>query len=168
MCPKGLIEQYYAQKQLEYRLLEMMIKANHLKRVDKRLGVIKLHLEGMKNSEIARKTDYSRARVGQLIKEYDEKGLVEFARHKYGGNRQALTFAQEAAILKEFDEKMAKGEVVTAVKIKKRFDEVRGKDTGHGYIYMLLKRHDVRLGVPRGAHPKKASEAEIEASKKLT
>jgi len=168
MEPRGLLPGYFAEKELEYRLLEMMIKANHLKRVDKRLGVIKLHLEGMKNSEIARKTGYSRARVGQLIKEYNEQGLMEFARHKYGGNRQALTYAQEAAILKEFDELMAKGEVVTVAKIKKKFDEVRGKDTGRGYIYMLLKRHGVRLVVPRGSHPKKANETSIEASKKLT
>jgi hypothetical protein len=32
---------------------------------------------------------------------------------------------------------------------------------------MLLERHDWRMVMPRGKHPKKASEAEIEASKKL-
>jgi len=164
MEPRGLLPEYLAEKELAYRMLMMLIKANDRKRVDRRLQVIKLHLDGMRNSDIARKTDYSRARVGQLIKEYSEQGLAEFAKHKYGGNRQALTFAQEAAILREFEEEMSQGKVVTAALIKKRFDEVRGKDTGRGYVYMLLKRHDFRLCVPRGAHPKKASEAEIEAS----
>jgi len=59
------------------------------------------------------------------------------------------------------------GQQVTAVDIKKAFDEERGKDTGSGYIYMVLKRHKWRMVMPRGKHPKKATEAEIEASKKL-
>ena len=168
MEPRGLLQEYLAEKELVYRMLTMLIKANDRKRVDRRLQVIKLHLDGMRNSDIARKTDYSRARVGQLIKEYNEQGLVEFAKHKYGGNRKSLTFAQEAAILQEFEEEMNKGKVVTAALIKKKLDEVRGKDTGRGYVYMLLKRHDFRLCVPKGTHPKKASQKDIEASKKLT
>ncbi len=52
--------------------------------------------------------------------------------------------------------------------IKKAFDKKRGKDTGRGYVYMLLKRHKVRKVMPRTAHPKKATEEVIEASKKLT
>ncbi len=61
-----------------------------------------------------------------------------------------------------------KGEIVTVADIKAEFDRVIGKDTGRGYIYMLLKRHNWRLVMPRSRHPKKADEAEIEASKKLT
>jgi len=168
MEPRGLLPEYIDKRELEYRTLVMLMKANELKRVERRLQVIKLHLDGMRNSDIARKMDYSRARVGQLIKEYNEQGLVEFAKHKYGGNRKSLTFAQEASILQEFEEEMNKGRVVTAAQIKKKFDEVRGKDTGRGYVYMLLKRHEFRLCVPRGVHPKKASPEDIESSKKLT
>ena len=47
------------------------------------------------------------------------------------------------------------------------FDEARGKDTGSGYIYMLLKRHGWRKVMPRSKHPKAASEEACEASKKL-
>jgi transposase len=79
-----------------------------------------------------------------------------------------LSYAEEAAILKEFDEKVAEGRVVTVSEIKKAFDEKRGKDTGRGYIYMLLKRHEYRMVMPRSKHPKKASDEEIESSKKLT
>lgn len=61
----------------------------------------------------------------------------------------------EQKILDEFDKKTAKGEIVTAQSIKAAFDEERGKDTGQGYIYMLLARHNWRMVMPRGRHPKK-------------
>jgi transposase len=153
---------------VEYQMLKMLIKSNDKKQVERRLKAIKLHMDGKTNTEIADKLDYTRARVGQLIKEYREKGLLEFARHKYGGNNRSLSFAEEAEILKQFDEKVAKGEVVTASMIKKAFDEKRGKDTGRGYIYMLLARHDFRMVMPRSKHPNKASDEDIESSKKLT
>jgi len=57
--------------------------------------------------------------------------------------------------------------MVTVQSIKAAFDAKRGKDTGRGYIYMLLARHNWRKVMPRGQHPKKASETEIEVSKKL-
>jgi transposase len=132
------------------------------------LKVIKLHLDGRTNKEIAEKLDYTRVRVWQLIKEYRKKGLIEYSRHKYGGNNRSLSFAEEAAILSQFDERIAQGELVTAQEIKKAFDEKRGKDTGRGYIYMLLERHNFRMVMPRSKHPKKAADDEIESSKKLT
>ena len=75
---------------------------------------------------------------------------------------------EEREILDKFRKEAEQGKVVTAWEIKKAFDEVRGKDTGRGYIYMLLERHKWRMVVPRGKHPMKASDEDIEASKKLT
>ena len=76
-------------------------------------------------------------------------------RYKYvGGNHRSLSEAE--------------GHIVTAQDIKKVFDERIGKDTGRGYIYMLLKRHGWRKVMPRAKHPKKADEEVIQASKKLT
>jgi transposase len=152
----------------EYKLVLEEIKKNKLKRVDKRLQVIKLHLEGNKQQEIADKLGYSREWVNRLIKEYLEKGLQEYARHKYGGNHRSMSVEEEAEILKQFEEEAEKGTLVIANSIKKAFDEKLGKDTGRGYIYMLLKRHKIRKVMPRSSHPKKASDEAIEASKKLT
>jgi transposase len=152
----------------EYAEVKEASKQNTKKRVDKRLQVILLRYEGKKDVEIAQKLDYSRKRVSLLCAEFKRVGLEEYARDKYGGNNQCLTNAEEQEILDGFAQKAAKGEIVTAQKIKAAFDEKRGKDTGRGYIYMVLERHDWRMVMPRGRHPKKASEAEIEASKKLT
>jgi transposase len=151
----------------EYESVQEAAKSNTHKRVEKRLRVIILRYEGMKDWEIGEKLGYTRQRVSQLCSQFKREGVEEYARHKYGGNNQAQTTQEEKAILDRFAAKAAKGEVVTVQSIKAAFDAKRGKDTGRGYIYMLLSRHKWRKVMPRGQHPKKASEAEIEASKKL-
>ena len=152
----------------EYELLMDLIKQNKLKRVDKRLQVIRLHLEGKKQQEIADKVGFARQWVNRLLRDYREMGLKEYARHKYGGNNRALSAAEEEEILNKFEDQSQLGKLVVANTIKKAFDEKRGKDTGRGYVYMLLKRHKARKVMPRPAHLKKASAEDIEASKKLT
>jgi transposase len=152
----------------EYKAVKEAAKRNKHKRVEKRLEVILLRYEGKKDREIGEKLGYSRQRVSQLCAEFKQVGVEEYAKHKYGGNNQALTTEEEKKILDNFAAKAANGEIVTVQSIKAAFDEKRGKDTGRGYIYMLLARHNWRRVKPRGQHPKKASEAEIAASKKLT
>ena len=151
----------------EYEATKVAAKRNTNKRVDKRLQVILLRYEGKKDVEIGEKLGYSRKRISQLCAEFKAVGLEEYARQKYGGNNQALSDEEEDRILAEFSERAAKGAIVTAMEIKARFDEVRGKDTGRGYIYMLLARHHWRFVMPRSKHPNKASDEAIEASKKL-
>ena len=152
----------------EYEATKEAARKNTHKRVDKRLQVILLRYEGKKDKEIGEKLVYTSKRVSQLCAEFKRVGLEEYARHKYGGNNQSLTDEEENEILDGFKEKASKGEVVTVQEIKAAFDEKRGKDTGRGYIYMLLERHGWRKVMPRSKHPKKASEEAIAASKKLT
>ena len=152
----------------EYEATKVLASGNKLKRVDKRLQVIILRYEGKKDQERADKLGYTSKRVSQLCAEFKKKGLREYARHKYGGNNQAISTEGEREIINEFQAKAEKGEIVTAQDIKAAFDKKRGKDTGRGYIYMVLARHKWRMVMPRGKHPKKASDEAIEASKKLS
>lgn len=154
-------------KDPEYVMVIELIKANKLKRVDRRLQVIKLHLEGKNQQEIADKLDYRREWVNRLLKDYREKGLYEYARHKYGGNHRAMSIEEEIEILNQFEDESENGTLVIANTVKKAFDEKRGKDTGRSYVYTLLKRHNFRKVMPRTSHPKKASDETIDASKKL-
>lgn len=104
--------------------------------------------------------------VRRMVAEYRDKGLEEFIRNKYtGGNHRSLSEEEEKEILSRFEKLAEAGQVVTGQDIKKAFDERIGKDTGRGYIYMLLKRHGWRKVMPRAKHPKKADEEAIEASK---
>jgi len=157
---------YHISKE-EYEAIKVAAKKNTNKRVDKRLQTIILRYEGLKDVEIGEKLGYSRKRVSQLCSEFKKVGLEEYARHKYGGNNQVLSDEKEEEILAEFEERAKRGEVMTGWEIKQRFDEIRGKDTGRGYIYEVLKRHKWRFVMPRSKHPNKASDEVIEASKKL-
>jgi len=152
----------------EYDDVKKLANENKLKRVDKRLQVIILRYEGKKDQEIGEKLGYNCKRVSQMCAEFKKLGASEYARHKYGGNNQAISTEEENEILEGFKKEAEKGTVVTVQDIKAAFDKKRGKDTGRGYIYMLLARHKWRMVMPRGKHPKKASDEVIDASKKLT
>ncbi len=151
----------------EYNQVLKALKNNKHKKIEKKLQVIKLRYEGMKNSDICKKLEYSEPTVINLIKEFKSSNIEEFTKLKYGGNHRSLTEAEEDEILKRFEQKANKGHIVTVKEIKAAFDEKIGKDTGRGYIYMLLKRKGYRKVMPRSKHPQKASQEVIETSKKL-
>ena len=142
-------------------------RGNKDKRIARKLRVLELQYRGKSVKEIAEMVGLCETQVYRLIEEYRRVGLEEYSRKKYGGNHRALSWEEEEEILSKFREQAAAGKVVRIQEIKAAFDERRGKDTGRAYIYELLKRHKWRKVMPRTSHPKKANEAEIEASKKL-
>lgn len=159
---------------MAYRITEEEIKSikesekkTRDKRVSRRLQVLILRYEGKSNPEIGEKLGISANRASQLISEYKEVGLEEFMRSKYGGNHRSMSYEEEEELLERFRASAEAGQVITVNEIKAAFDEKLGKDTGRGYIYMLLKRHKWRKIKPRPKHPQKASDEEIAASKKL-
>ena len=91
----------YHISEAEYKATKAAAKKNQNKRVDKRLQVIILRYEGLKDQEIGDKLGYHRKRVSQLCSEFARVGLEEYARHKYGGNHRALTKEEEAELLKK-------------------------------------------------------------------
>lgn len=157
----------YTINQEEYQRLVEAEKQCRNKRISKKLSVLIIRFSGKSISETAEKMDCSIRTVARLVAEYKENGLEKFMQNKYGGNHRSLSEEEEREILSRFEKKAQEGQIITAQDIKKAFDERIGKDTGSGYIYMLLKRHGWRKVMPRAKHPKKASEEAIEASKKL-
>ncbi len=155
-------------EQAEYEAVCNAAKRNKDKRIDKRLQVVIMRYQGFKNTEIGKKLDLHPAYVSKLFMDYKKNGLEEYLSNHYKGNHRVLSFEEEKAILSQFEEKANAGQMVTAQDIKRAFDKVRGKDTGRSYIYALLARHNWRKVMPRPKHPKKADDAAIEASKKLT
>ena len=151
----------------EYARIEEAEKGTKEKRVSQRLRILMMRYEGYKVREIAQITGMRINSISQMCRRYREQGLERFIENKYGGNRRALKEEQEKAILERFEKAAEAGQEVTAAEIKAAFDEVRGKDTGRGYIYMLLERHGWRKVMPRPRHPKAANEEACEASKKL-
>lgn len=150
----------------EYEAVKIAAKKNKNKRTDKKLQVIILRYESMPCKKIGEKLGYTRQCVSRLCREFKEQGLDEYIRSKYKGNHRSLSVEEEDEILAEFEEKANKGQIISTQQIKAAFDKKIGKDTGRGYIYMLLERKGWRKVMPRSKHPKKASQEEIETSKK--
>ena len=152
----------------EYQAVIKAEKATQNKRIAKKLRVIRLRYEGYTNQEIGQMVDLHKDRVHHIVSEFKFQGLDEFVRCKYSGNNHNMSYAEEQAILDSFSEKAQQGQLTNVQEIKAAFDAKLGRDTGRGYIYMLLKRHGWRRINPRPKHPKSASAEACEASKKLT
>ena len=136
----------------EYEEIKAAEKKTKDKRQSRQLKVLMLRYEGKSNPEISEKLDISTDRISHLISEFKRKGLGEYIKNKYKGNNRNMTYEEEEAILKRFSAAEEAGQIITVKEIKAAFDEKLGKDT-------KIK--------PRPKHPKKASEEEIAASKKL-
>ena len=135
----------------------------------KKLEVLEYAARGYKNREISGLTGYSLSRVSDFVSEYIENGAKYFEEEqRKGGNRRNLTDEEEKKIIEEFTEKAVAGRVVSLNDMKKEYERVRGKETANSTFYGFLERMGWRRVMPRGQHPKKASNEAIEASKKLT
>jgi transposase len=135
----------------------------------RKLQAVMLMGEGVNVHVVAATTFYHHKRVYELVKQFCTLGFEDFVKEKRGGaNNRNLTDEQEAAILDKFKEKAINGQVVNLDEVKAEYEKIRGKETANSTFYSFLDRMDWRRVMPRGQHPKKASEAEIEASKKLT
>ena len=150
----------------EYTDIVAAEKATQDKQIARKLRALMLRYEGLSNEEVGKQLGLCSVRISQLVNEYKKNGLESFTKKKYGGNHRSLSEAEEEEILNRFRKQAEAGQVVIAADIKRAFDEKLGRNTGRGYIYMLLARHDWRKVMPRQKHPQKADDATIEASKK--
>jgi transposase len=139
-------------------------------KIYKRLQAVALRGEGKKNKEVGSITGYHPDWVGHLSKTYCKagiEGLLEDGRK--GGNNRNMNEAEATEFLDKFKQQAEKGEIITVEEIAKAYDEAVGKEhASNSTVYYFLHNHGWRLITPQKQHPGKATEDEIEASKKLT
>ena len=95
-------------------------------------------------------------------------GLEAISGNHYGGNHRNMSVEEETAILAPFKERAEKGELVEVSEIAQAYQAAVDHPVSNGQIYFVLHRHGWRKVMPRSKHPRKASDEEIAASKKLT
>jgi transposase len=102
--------------------------------------------------------------------EYHEKGLEAFSVDgRCGGNNRIMNDEESAEFLYQFETEAREGKVITIEQIANALDEKTGKERKSlSTAYSFLHRHGWRKVMPRSKHPNKASDEEIESSKKLT
>ena len=149
----------------EYEAIKVKEAATKDKKISRRLQVLMLRYEGKKLGEISEILKLHRVSITQICQRYREQGLEEFVRNKHESHHRLLSEEKETEILNNFQTKT--GEQVTAREIKEALDAECGRDTGHMYVYNVLKRHGWKKKMPRSRHPKAANEEACEASKKL-
>ena len=148
--------------------LEGARKANKDKNVENRLKALIMRADGESNKSVGKMCGYHEAYVSQLVTNYFKGGIGAIVENHYPGNRRNMSFAEEEAFLSAYKERAEQGEVIEVSAIKAAYVEKVGHTIGNAQIYYVLARHGWRKIMPRSKHPNKASEEEIEASKKLT
>ena len=152
----------------EIKEIEQARKKNKDKRAEARLKALELRAKGADAKQVSRATGFHASSVSRLVAKYRDHGLEAISGNHYGGNHHNMSIAEEAAILAPFQERAEKGEIVEVSEIAKAYQAAVDHPVSKGQIYFVLHRHGWRKIMPRSRHPKKASEEEIAASKKLT
>lgn len=152
----------------EIAAIEQARKENKDKRAEARLKALELRAKGASAIDVAAATGFHTGSVTRLVAKYKNHGLEAISGNHYGGNHRNMSVEEEAAILAPFKERAEKGEMVEISEIARAYQDAVDHPVSNGQIYFVLRRHGWRKVMPRSKHPKKASEEEIAASKKLT
>jgi transposase len=144
-------------------------RKNKDKTIDKWLEVLELHAKGKRREEIAAKTGFGEQYITELVSEYRKNGLDQYAQKQYRGNHRNMSYTEEEALLTPFKAQAEAGQIIEVGEILAAYEAQLGRPVGsNSQIYNVLARHGWRKIMPRSKHPKKASDEEMEASKKLT
>ena len=151
----------------EIKEIEQARKNNKDKRAEARLKALELRAKGASANEVAEATGFHAGSVTRLVAKYRDHGIEAIVGNHYGGNHRNMSTEEEAAILSPFKERAEKGELVEISEITKAYQSAVAHPVSSAQIYRVLHRHGWRKVMPRSKHPKKASDEEIAASKKL-
>jgi len=135
-------------------------------KVYNRLQALRMYSQGMGNKTIAEALEYNFYYISELVSKYVKEGIEGIVGDKRTSNNRRMSYEEETAFLEQFVELAEAGQVLTVYIIKERFEERTGGEAHINTIYCLLKRHGWRKVRPRPTNPGKASEEEIESSKK--
>ena len=152
----------------EIKEIEEARRHNRNKRAEARLKALELRAKGADAVEVSKATGFHAGSVTRLVAKYRDYGIEAISGNHYGGNRRNMSVEEEAKILVPFRERAEKGELVEISEIARAYQAAVDHPVSNGQIYRVLHRHGWRKVMPRSRHPKKASEEEIAASKKLT
>jgi len=156
---------------LQKREIKRLFKVKGKKKIKdvkayRRLHALYLRSIGKTNLEISEILGFNAQYITDLVTKYLENGMEPILQDKRTSNNRRMTFDEETNFLEQFEELADAGQIITVAKILEKFNEETGKNNDQSTIYRLLKRHGWRKVKPRPHHPGKASDGEINSSKK--
>lgn len=143
-------------------------KENKNKNVERRLKALALRAEGKTLREIGEQCGYHPSYISNILSAYSNGGIEAITGNHYTGNRRNMTYEEEEVLLEQFRKRAEAGEIIEVSEIKAAYEAALGRRIeSRSLIYYILRRHGWRKVMPRSRHPKKASDEEIDSSKKL-
>ena len=160
--------QKYVITEAEAREIKAIIKKYRKTTAYTKLQAVMLMGEGKNVHTVAEITGYHYQWIYVLVKQYCTQTFEEFVGDNRGGShRKNLSNEVEEELINKFKDKAEKGEIVSLSEIRQAYDEKLGRESANSTFYGFMHRMGWRKVKPRGRHPKKANEEDIEASKKL-
>jgi transposase len=157
---------------MQWKEIKRSVRKTQGKKVDAKgyRRLMALHMRGLgkSNKETGEVLGFAEKYVTQLVAKYKNHGMSAILEDKRTSNNRRMTHEEESKFLEQFVELAETGQIITVEGILRAFEEKTGKESNTTTIYQLLKRHGWRKVKPRPRHPGKASDEEIESSKKLT
>ena len=142
-------------------------RKNKNKNVEKRLKALELRAEGKTLAEIGAICGYNPAYISNIIASYCNEGIGAITENHYKAHRRNLTDEEEEQLLEPFLQRAEAGQIVEVSEIHAAYEAKVGRPLAKVQTYRVLHRHGWRKIMPRSRHPKKASDEEIDSSKKL-
>lgn len=147
--------------------IEAEMGKKHPAHVYKRLLALKFKaVDGMRSDETGKLLGMYTSSVNRIVNRYKAEGMEAIVGKRHHGGRRYMTLEEEKAFLAQFREEGESGKVIEVTDIHLAFQKAVGHPVTRDAIYYLLKKHGWRKVMPRGRHPKKASDEAIEAYKK--
>ena len=137
-------------------------------RVLKRLQVVSWVMKGKTHAEVIELSGFCQKSIYNFMNNYKDGGVKALKSNYKGGGSRKLKFDEEKKVFDSLLEKAKEGSFLRGTELQKAFEKETGVSYHKNNFYKVANRHGWRKQVPRGRHPKKASDEAIEASKKLT
>ena len=155
---------------IEAEKIREEMKRTEKAKIYRKLQAVALRGEGKTNAEISAITKYNSNYISELCKTYVNNGISALVTDgRKGGNNRHMNETEAFEFLRKYEEQAKNGQIVTVETISKGYDEAVNKEhKSKSSVYYFLKKYEWRKVVPKKQHPGKATDAEIEASKKLT
>ena len=147
-------------------LLSWVREADTRDSYKRRLAVWLTHIGPFPAHQVATLLGVSTPAVWLWVKQYNRDGPQALQRQGRGGRHWSfLTLDQEAALLKRFEARALKGEILTAKHLHTALCGATGRKVSLAYAYKLLRRQHWRKLGPRPRHIKSNPAAQAEFKK---
>jgi len=111
-------------------------------------------------------TGYSKASIYSIVQTFNKsKGKAISVKQRGGRRREIMSVEEEQEMMKSFEDKAMKGQIVSALDIKRIIEQKVKKSISDDYVWDLFKRNGWSKHSPRPHHPNKDIEKQNEFKK---